>query len=286
MYTNYHSHTSYCDGKEKHENYIVKAIEKGLLAYGFSSHAPVPFECKWTMKKSRVGEYLNIIDELKEKYSGQIEIYKSLEVDYIPGMVGPGSNFIKSLNLDYTIGAIHFIDNFEDGDPWNVDGSHLLFLEGVNQLFDNNMKKVVKRYFELMNEMIVKEDPTIIAHLDKIKTQNPGNKYYHTNEAWYLEEVEKCLEIIKTRDSIVEVNTRGLYTKKMEELYPNEIILKMIQERDIPVTVNADTHAPNEIDAGHEIAYRVLSKIGIKKVSALINGKWGSYSFNESGILL
>jgi histidinol-phosphatase (PHP family) len=49
-WTNYHSHCHYCDGKYEPEKYIESALQQGLLAYGFSSHTPLPFETTWAMK--------------------------------------------------------------------------------------------------------------------------------------------------------------------------------------------------------------------------------------------
>ena len=43
MYTNYHGHCHYCDGQEPPEAYVRAALEQGMRSYGFSSHAPLPY---------------------------------------------------------------------------------------------------------------------------------------------------------------------------------------------------------------------------------------------------
>ena len=42
MKTNYHTHTTWCDGKDTPEAVVVAAIDKGFDAIGFSSHAMLP----------------------------------------------------------------------------------------------------------------------------------------------------------------------------------------------------------------------------------------------------
>ena len=47
--SNYHSHSTFCDGRSSMEEFVKFAIAKGVKRYGFSSHAPIPFETPWTM---------------------------------------------------------------------------------------------------------------------------------------------------------------------------------------------------------------------------------------------
>src|SRR5690349_14899543 len=128
-WTNYHSHCHYCDGKYAPEEYVKSALKNGLLAYGFSSHAPVPFDCVWTMKPESAHAYVAEIRTLQQAYQRDIELYCGLEVDYIPGVTGPKSLPILELGLDYTIGSVHFVDAFPDGKRWEIDGSHQVFLD-------------------------------------------------------------------------------------------------------------------------------------------------------------
>ena len=38
--TSFHTHTTFCDGKNTPEEMVVAAIEKGFVALGFSTHSP------------------------------------------------------------------------------------------------------------------------------------------------------------------------------------------------------------------------------------------------------
>ena len=82
FWTNYHSHSHYCDGVGTLEEQVLGAIEQGVRAFGFSGHSPVFFENEWSMQADKLDEYLTETRLLKEKYAGQIELYTGLEVDY------------------------------------------------------------------------------------------------------------------------------------------------------------------------------------------------------------
>lgn len=274
MWTNYHSHSHYCDGKYEPEKHILSAIKKGFLAFGYSSHGPLPFETNWNIKLDKLPVYLAEIHALKKIYASQIEIYTGLEVDFIPGIVGPSSDFIQATNLDYSIGSIHMVDAFENGYPWEIDGPHQLFLKGLTQIFKGEVRKAVRRYFELTREMLENDPPTILGHMDKIKIQSENGVLFSENDTWYKAEVMKTLETIAGKSVIVEVNTRGLHKKLWDEPYPSYWILKEMHKMNIPIMLNSDSHAPHEIAVYFQEVTERLADIGFKKLKVLLANEW------------
>jgi histidinol-phosphatase (PHP family) len=282
MYTNYHTHSHYCDGKGELPDYITKAKQLGVKALGFSSHAPVPFDCKWCMNITSLGHYLDEIDLLKKNYS-EIQLYSGLEIDYIPGKISP-LDFKAS--LDYTIGSIHFVDHYADRTPFEIDGPHIPFLNGLEKIFNSDSKAVVMRYFELTREMIEKSQPTVLGHLDKIKIQNVSDKFFRESDPWYRDEVVKTLDVIKANGTIVEVNTRGLYQKKSATTYPSPWVLELLNKQNIPITVSSDAHHPDDIINQFAETFMLLHSIGFKKVVTLWDGIWQPLAFNEHGYIV
>ena len=65
QYFSYHTHSDFCDGKTSVDDVCDKAIELGLKAVGFSSHAPVPFETKWAMKFQNMESYVSELERCK-----------------------------------------------------------------------------------------------------------------------------------------------------------------------------------------------------------------------------
>jgi len=276
MWSNFHTHTNYCDGKGTFKDCLRVS---GIKSIGFSSHAPLPFGTPWAMRADQLENYLNEIKRLRVEEKS-IEVYAGLEVDYIPGLIAP-TNFN---NLDYTIGSIHFVDAFPDSRPWEIDGTHSIFLEGLQTLFNNKPREAWSRYFELTREMTRQAPPTILGHLDKMKIQNIG--LFDEQDLWYREEIKQTLDSLKGTGIIVEVNTRGLYQKKSTTTYPSPWILAQIKAAGIPITLSSDAHYPEQLFNEFSETARLLKSIGFKQVSILLQGTWQRVDFDEYGLLL
>lgn len=280
MWTNFHTHSSYCDGKGELSSFTAKAIELNMRTLGFSSHAPLPFDCKWCMKKELLPTYLTEIKKLRDQHP-ELEFYTGLESDYIPEIVSPAQ---FKPQLDYVIGSIHFVEQFPDGTPWEIDGLHHNFLQGLEKIFNNNIREAVCRYYELTREMISKGKPDVVGHLDKVKIQNIDEKFFPENESWYQQEVLKTIDTIEEAGIIVEVNTRGIYQRKSATTYPSPWILEILHQRNIPVMINSDAHHPDDLINQFSETSVLVNKIGFKKISTLHEGIWKQYNYTSNGI--
>ena len=282
VWSNYHTHNNFCDGKSESVNYVTKALELNMNSLGFSSHAPLPFDCKWCMKPEAFTEYLKLISSLKDDTNG-LEIYTGLEVDYIPGVISPGT-FRKQ--LDYTIGSVHFVETMSNGIRWEIDGLHSFFLEGLEDIFKNNIKDAITRYYELTRQMITTDCPSIVGHLDKIKIQNIDDRFFNEDDDWYKSEIIKTLNCIEDAGTILEVNTRGLYQKKSKTTYPSPWILEIASSKNIPITLSSDAHHHDDVTNQFSEAAYMLSSLGFKKLSILKEGQWQQFKFNEQGLII
>ena len=47
MLTNFHTHTTFCDGQNTPEEMVLAAIEKGFSALGFSGHGYTTFDTSY-----------------------------------------------------------------------------------------------------------------------------------------------------------------------------------------------------------------------------------------------
>jgi histidinol-phosphatase (PHP family) len=269
-WTNFHSHTYFCDGKDTPGNWILAAENVGMVAYGISSHAPVPYEVKWCMKRDQLPAYIGEVNALKGQ--SPVQVYLGLEVDFVPGVTGP--NHPDFAALDYTIGSVHLVDFFPDGMPWEIDGPHTLFLKGLEEIFQNDVRAAVCRYFELTRMMVRDDCPDIVGHMDKIKMQNEGGRLFDESADWYRAELLQTLEEIAATQAIIEVNTRGIYKKRTDEPYPGRWALERIFEMGIPVQINSDSHHPSEILWRFPETAALLKEIGFSQLRILLDGEW------------
>jgi histidinol-phosphatase (PHP family) len=283
-WTNYHSHCLYCDGTSELESYLHEAVSQKVKSYGFSSHAPLPFPTLWAMRYGKVAQYLEEATHLKTKFRDLIQVYVGMEVDYIPDMTGPKSDFIQSLRLDYVIGSVHFVYGFPDGTRWEIDNTSKIFKEGLKHIYKNNIRKAIKDYYHLLREMIEVQTPDVVGHLDKIKIHNANNDFFDESEKWYQKNVIKTLESMAKTGCVLEVNTRGEYKKKVNTTYPSRWILELALEMQIPITISSDAHHPKEITGNFQNTAELLRKIGFRQLKILWNGTWQFCDFTEKGM--
>jgi histidinol-phosphatase (PHP family) len=275
MWSNYHCHTNFCDGKKSVAEVIGQAKSMKMIAVGLSSHAPLPFANKWSMKQGMLDSYLEEIRKAKENNEGT-QVYAGLEVDFIPGKISP---FDFKDRLDYTIGSVHFVN-----DTWEIDNTYDVFMDGLKNIFGGSIRKAIARYYELTREMVRTTPPNIVGHMDKVKMHNRGDHFFMEDEPWYREQVDLTLDAIAKAGCIIEVNTRGLYQNKTDTTYPSPWILKEILRKNIPITLSSDAHHPDDLVNRFPETARELIDTGFKKIRILLDGRWTDVAFTENGI--
>ena len=270
---NHHTHTSYCDGSSLPEFYIKAAILRNNRGIGFSAHAPLPVENKWSLKHQNLPEYLSEISLLQKKYAGVIDVFTALEQDYIPGISDDFTRIRENTGCHYLIGAVHLVRNPRNGELWFIDGPRPNFETGLEKVFSGDAHAGVSTYFSQLREMISSQKPDIVAHLDKIKMNN-GEKYFSTRDSWYRDEIMQTLDVIQRNGCIVEINTRGIYTGRCPELYPDVEVIRECIDRGIDLTISADAHRPEEINSQFDETVELLRQNNCTKVKVYTAGGW------------
>ncbi len=72
MFANYHTHTTFCDGKNTPEEIVQYALEHNFESIGFSGHSKTIFDMRYCMKD--IIGYITEVNRLKEKYSNDIQM--------------------------------------------------------------------------------------------------------------------------------------------------------------------------------------------------------------------
>ncbi|MDP8238432.1 MAG: histidinol-phosphatase [Candidatus Hatepunaea meridiana] len=282
-WTNYHTHTTFCDGIESPIQFAESAMKKGLKVLGFSSHAPVPFKTSWNLPVSQLPVYCKTINNLKGEFEDRLEILLGLEIDFIPGLIGPNKPYFNNIGLDYRIGSVHFIGQLNNGTYWEIDNRRT-FIQGFHEIFDCNIKKLVKEYYHRVRLMIENDCPDIIGHFDVVKKNNGDNTYFTEDEEWYREEVYKTLKVLANSSAILELNTNGIAKGILKAPYPSEWIIERCYDLNIPVMINSDAHKSDNLIFWFENAAALLLDIGYNKLRVLDKGGWRSCSFTTQGI--
>lgn len=261
---NLHTHSNFSDGKSEMEEMVLDAISKNLKVIGITDHSPMPFENRVSLKKERINDYIAEVKRLKDKYKDQINVRLGMEMEYIPGMSEDFQSVRENLGLEYLIGSVHLVE--KDGALWFIDGAKIEpYDEGLDKIFHGDIKAGVKRFFEQSNMMIENEKFEIIGHFDKIKMNNKG-RYFQESDKWYRDLLFETLDLIKQKNLIVEVNTRGMYKGRYDGFYPSEWLFPFLKEMRIPVIISSDGHLAGEVSGCFEQADKALSGAGIETV--------------------
>ena len=292
---NLHTHSIYSDGKSQPREIVEEAVRQGFTTLGFSEHSPLPFDNNFSVKSENMPHYMTEIARLKEEYKSRIDLYCALEADYLTNVSEPFAVTKERYHLDYLIGGVHLVVNkptttapktlIASADPqsltlintdeiWFIDGPKWeVYDEGLQKLFDGDIHRAVRRFFEQTNEMIENEPFDIIAHFDKIKMHNRG-RYFHEDEVWYRKLALETLDLIREKGLVMEVNTRGIYKKRYNGFYPSPWLMEEACKMGIPAIISADAHHFSEISLEFEAAEEALKQAGYRNVVNLKDGKW------------
>ncbi len=279
---NFHTHSYFCDGSDEPEEYVKSALALGFHSLGFSSHAPVPFRNSFAIESnSRLIEYCHRVRELQSNYAGKINLYLSLEIDFIPGLMPEFSELKEGCNLDYTVGSVHLVKKEGTDDLWFIDGpKDAVYDEGLRHSFNGDIRQGIKAYYRQINRMVETQEPDIIGHIDKVKMHNKG-RYFSEDDKWYRDLVDETLDVISKSSSIIEVNTRGVYKKRSDSLFPGREVLKKVRALKIPITISSDAHKPGELNGYYPEARKLLKEIGFKELMVFNGEGWTPEALNS-----
>lgn len=249
---NYHNHTSLCGhATGTTDEYILKAIESGISELGFADHAPLPEHIRdgITMTPDQTEIYISEILSKKELYKDRISIRLGFEVDY-PLFETLDRLYLVDIRFDYLIGSCHFL-----GD-WPFDHSDF-----VDEFGKRDINQIYKTYYTLLESLIDSNLFNIIGHFDLVK------KFGHREDAGNSREALERIAVKMSRFGIAaEVNTSGLL-KPVKEMYPSDEILKILFDKNVPVTMGADAHEPELVSYMLPEAAEKLKSIGYTKIS-------------------
>ena len=248
MKANYHTHTTWCDGKDSPRKVIQAAVAKGFEAIGFSSHAMLPeSDTDWVLTPEKAPRYAREIRMLAEEFGDKIRVLCGVEADYVPGGASPDRRTYASIAPDYIIGSIHFVVA-EDGARVPVDHQPDLLANGIRDHFGGSAERFVRAYFRQQREMVLNFDFDVVGHLDLVRKFNAKHPYFDERADWYREEIGKTAAAVAKSGKVAEVNTGAISRGWLNDAYPSEEFRGMLREKGVKFILSSDAHAADAID--------------------------------------
>ncbi len=253
---NLHSHTQFCDGRGTMDQFARAAADAGILHYGFTPHSPVPFDTPCNMKADDVPAYLAEVERIRKKYD-TVQFYAGMEIDYLGPDWGPAHPYFAGLDLDYSIGSVHFLPAKSDPSRFiDVDGRPERFVQYMHEYFDDDIEYVVEEFYRRSSAMVRAGGFDILGHLDKI---GANASYYLPGierRRRYLDALNALVDDVIASGVCVEINTKSL--AQTGRLFPRESVVARLYRAHVPLLVNSDTHYPDLINAGRPYALSLL----------------------------
>lgn len=233
--TDFHTHTTFCDGANTPEEMILAAIDRGFTAIGLSGHGYTAFDPGYCMSKKGTREYCAQIRELKEKYREKIAVYCGVEQDIFG--VDPEGDF------DYKIGSVHYL--YVDGVYHPIDSSPEGFAQLLQDIYGGDYDALAEDYFALVGQVLEKTGADFIGHFDLItkfseRMELPVTKRY---KAAACAAIEKLIPYGKPFEINVGAMTRGYRSAP----YPSAEILREIQKRGGQILLSGDCHSADRL---------------------------------------
>ena len=251
IYSNYHTHTRYCDGKDTPEEIVLEAIRLGCKEIGFSGHAYTSFDPSYCMSADNMLRYRNEILSLKEKYKGSINVLLGYESDLYSDPI--------SEPYDFLIGGVHYIK--KNGVYIDVDASKQDFIRDVGRYYDGDYLAFCEDYYANVSQLYEKTGCNIIAHFDLVTKFNENDVLFDTSKKRYVAAAENALQSLKDLPVKLEINTGAMARGYRTEPYPSAFILEKAKMLGIPLILGSDCHDKTKLLFGFDRYAHLLRSV-------------------------
>ena len=229
--SDFHTHTTYCDGKNTPREMIERAIELGFEAYGFSGHSVFPFTGTAAMTEEGEALYKKEVLSLKEEYGKRIKIFLGVEQELLIPHTTDG--------YDYVIGSIHVLNTEKGWYPIDLSPQNITTI--CDECFGGDFESVAELYFAEVKTIPQKMNASIIGHIDLLSKYcdripiSMGKRYFDA--------AFDAVDAIIPYGIPFEINVGAITRGYRNTPYPDVRILRYIKERGGEIMINGDTHS-------------------------------------------
>ena len=230
--SNYHTHSTFCDGRDTPEETVLEAIRLGCPEIGFSGHSYTPFDLSYCMSPEDTERYYEEVRRLGEKYKDRIKVLCGIEQDFFSPM--PTDRY------DYVIGAVHYIE--KDGNYLAIDCSRDEQISDVKKYYGGDYYAYCADYYRLVAEVYEKTRCDIVAHFDLVTKYNEEQDLFDTSDPRYVKAADEALAALLPCPAAFEINYGAVARGYRKTPYPEPRILDTLTRNGVKLIKNSDCH--------------------------------------------
>lgn len=188
----------------------------------------------------------------------------------------------KDIDADIVVGSVHHVHGTDidfDQETWD---KAVIQCDGIRGLY--------REYFKLVNNMILKLKPQVVAHFDLIRLfsnttieiEKVENGELKTNivkvtqeeklgitieqdwpDVWSI--IEHSIDLIVKNNLTVELNSSAI-RKGWKTPYPKDDITKLMISKGVKFVLSDDSHGDDQVGLNYQIVLDYIKRMGINKI--------------------
>ncbi len=266
-FSNIHTHTVFCDGRDTPEEMLARAEEIGFVSLGFSGHAPQNTNNFLGTRDEQA--YIAAIRELQQKGGSPVRVHLGVEMD-------PVATFDRP-KYDYILGAVHYFGKDEFIYP--VDGKRERVQQGIDHLYSGDGVAASVDFFKSVADMCERIKPDIVAHYELLCKNNEDGKMIDIDDPLFRKAAIETLEAVKACGAMLEVNTGAIARGFRLTPYPYPFVLRRWKEMGGKVILGSDCHNRVWLNHSFDLAVELIRETGFTSICRL--GGFGEERFVE-----
>ncbi len=262
-----HTHTTHsCDGQSTPDEMCRAAIERGINVYAIADHCDVN---RWQEFDCYADITASVADakRLAREYDGRMRVIAGIELGNAHRNPELAKKCAAIEGLDCIVGSVHriILDGKEHA------GTTIAFAG----LPDEQVARIIDRYFDEIHMMLDTVTPDILAHPTYMLRYSVGYHNCRVDLADHRERLDSVLERVIDEGIALELNTQIMSDSVAS--YDRYVLERYYELGGRLVTLASDAHKSERVGNAFEIARRELHELGFVRGCWFENREIQSY---------
>lgn len=266
--SNFHTHTTFCDGSNTAEEMLCRALDLGFVALGFSSHVDPGIPMDWEAYSAEVCR-------LQFEHAGQIDVLLGAELDNLWDRSHcPGA--------EYVIGSTHYIP-VPDEEPLAgcVDYEPEVIERCCREFFGGDWYALTRAYYAFEAQVVDRTRCTFVGHFDLVTRFNDQLHAFDEGDPRYLRPALEAMEHLVAQGAPFEINCGAFNRGRKAELYPRRTLLRALHDFGGEILITSDAHQRELLAGGFETAVERAMECGFTHVNVLGHDAFGQVGMRQ-----